>query len=56
MSSSPRMKVTYCVTTSCASSSRLTERFRMKPPFEPSGTITAFFTFWAFISPRTSVR
>ena len=31
-------------------------RFRMKPPFEPVGTMTAFFTICAFISPRTSVR
>jgi hypothetical protein len=31
-------------------------RFKMKPPFDPSGTITAFFTICAFIRPRTSVR
>ena len=57
MSSSPCMKVTYWVTTSCFSSSGVfVERFRMKPPLEPSGTMTAFFTFWAFIRPSTSVR
>ena len=27
-----------------------------KPPFAPTGTITAFLTIWAFISPRISVR
>jgi hypothetical protein len=27
-----------------------------KPPFEPTGTITTFFTICAFISPSTSVR
>ena len=57
MSSNPRMNVTYCVETSARSSSGVAvARFRMKPPLEPSGTITAFFTFWAFIRPRTSVR
>ena len=57
MSSNPCMKVTYWVTTSCFSSAgELVERFRMNPPFEPSGTITAFFTRWAFIRPSTSVR
>ena len=51
------MNVTYCVETSARSSSgEAVARFRMKPPLEPSGTITAFFTFWAFIRPSTSVR
>ena len=27
-----------------------------KPPLAPTGTITAFLTVWAFISPSTSVR
>ncbi len=57
MSSMPRMNVTYCVDTSALSSSGSDGvRRRMKPPFEPSGTITAFFTFCAFIKPSTSVR
>ena len=57
MSSSPCMKVTYCVDTSAFSSSGVAgDRFRMKPPFDPSGTITAFLTFCAFIRPSTSVR
>ena len=53
----PRINVTYCVDTSARSSSGVAVvRFRMNPPLEPSGTITAFFTFWAFIRPSTSVR
>ena len=57
MSSNPRINVTYCVETSARSSSGVAvTRLRMKPPFEPSGTMIAFFTFWAFIRPRTSVR
>jgi hypothetical protein len=28
----------------------------MKPPFAPTGTMTAFFTIWAFISPMISAR
>ena len=57
MSSSPSMNVTYCFATSSLICSGVTEvRLRTNPPFEPSGTITAFLTFWAFISPRTSVR
>src|SRR5215831_17462580 len=31
-------------------------RFTTKPPFEPTGTMTAFFTVCAFMSPRISVR
>ena len=31
-------------------------RFTTKPPLAPVGTITAFLTIWAFISPSTSVR
>jgi len=31
-------------------------RLTTKPPFAPTGTITAFLTIWAFISPSTSVR
>ena len=31
-------------------------RFTTKPPLAPVGTITAFFTIWAFMSPSTSVR
>ena len=51
------MNVTYCVTTSCFSSSFVKgRRLRTKPPFDPSGTMTAFFTFWAFMRPSTSVR
>ena len=57
MSSMPRMNVTYCADTSALSSSGVAGvRRRTKPPFEPSGTITAFFTFCAFMSPSTSVR
>src|SRR5439155_26038819 len=31
-------------------------RFSTKPPFEPTGTMTVFFTICAFKSPKTSVR
>ena len=31
-------------------------RCSTKPPFEPTGTMTAFFTICAFIRPRISVR
>ena len=31
-------------------------RLTTKPPLEPTGTITAFFTIWVFIRPSTSVR
>ena len=30
--------------------------FTTKPPLAPTGTITAFFTIWAFMRPSTSVR
>ena len=51
------MNVTYCLMTSAFSRSGVgAVRFRMKPPFEPSGTMTAFLTICAFIRPRTSVR
>ena len=30
--------------------------FTTKPPLEPTGTITAFLTIWAFTKPSTSVR
>ena len=53
MSSIPCMNVTYWITTSCFSSSGdVGCRFRTNPPLDPSGTITAFFTFWAFIEPE----
>ena len=35
---------------------RTSPRFTTNPPLAPTGTITAFFTVCAFISPRTSVR
>ena len=51
------MNVTYRDRTSALSSGGVAGcRFRMKPPFDPSGTMIAFLTFCAFISPRTSVR
>ena len=57
MSSNPRMNVTYCLITSAFIMSGVTgARFRMKPPLEPSGTMMAFLTICAFISPSTSVR
>ena len=57
MSRSPRIIDTYCSETSRRRSSAVEGvRFRTNPPFEPSGTMTAFFTFCAFISPSTSVR
>ena len=57
MSSIPRMNVTYWPDDLLPESrSRRAARFRMNPPFDPSGTITAFFTLCAFMSPRTSVR
>jgi hypothetical protein len=31
-------------------------RLTTNPPFDPTGTMTTFFTICAFISPRTSVR
>ncbi len=31
-------------------------RFSTKPPFDPTGTITVFFTICALTRPRTSVR
>ena len=31
-------------------------RLGTNPPFDPTGTITAFFTCWALASPSTSVR
>ena len=34
----------------------LGRRFGTKPPLAPTGTMTVFLTFWAFISPSTSVR
>ena len=57
MSSMPCISVVYCFTTSAfRSSGAAGPRLRTNPPLEPSGTITAFFTFCAFIRPRISVR
>ena len=51
------MNVTYCfATSSLICSGAIDIRLRTKPPLDPSGTMMAFFTFWAFIRPRTSVR
>ena len=49
-SSSPRMKRLVARALSSRRASRT------NPPFAPTGTMTAFFTVCAFISPRTSVR
>src|SRR6185437_2630950 len=46
-------------TTSACTSSRVPpagSRLGTKPPLAPTGTITVFLTFCAFIRPRTSVR
>ena len=57
MSSMPRIMMTYASETSFfRSSGSAGDRFNTNPPLEPSGTITAFFTFCAFINPSTSVR
>ena len=53
----PRISVMYWRRSSSRSSARSAGgRLSMKPPLAPTGTITAFFTIWAFISPRISVR
>ena len=58
MSSRPRMNVMYCRVTSSLQRLRVARSARLStnPPLEPVGTITAFLTICAFISPRTSVR
>ena len=57
MSSIPDISVVYWRTTSSRSAWRSAGGcFSTKPPFEPTGTMTAFLTICAFIRPRISVR
>ena len=52
-----RHSVVYCRTSSSASpAGRAGGCLSTKPPFAPTGTITAFLTICAFIRPRISVR
>ncbi len=56
-SSRPRTRIEYCSRPSSRRASRSVGGcLRTKPPFDPTGTMTAFLTICAFIRPRTSVR
>ena len=53
----PRISTTYCRRSSSISSSRPAGgALSTNPPLAPVGTMTAFLTICAFISPRISVR
>ena len=53
----PRISVMYCRRSSSFNSPRSAGgRLSTNPPLAPVGTMTAFLTICAFISPRISVR